>query len=72
MGHATSDGQEPTLLFWRARRDSNPRPSDPKSDALSAELRAPARIVAQRGERPQEALSATRLARVSRRRTILP
>ena len=25
---------------WRARRDSNPRPSDPKSDALSAELRA--------------------------------
>ena len=28
------------LLFWRARRDSNPRPSDPKSDALSAELRA--------------------------------
>src|SRR5512135_442282 len=25
---------------WRARRDSNPRPSDPKSDALSTELRA--------------------------------
>ncbi len=25
---------------WRARRDSNPRPSGPKPDALSAELRA--------------------------------
>ena len=25
---------------WRARRDSNPRPSVPKTDALSAELRA--------------------------------
>ena len=25
---------------WRARRDSNPQPSDPKSDALSIELRA--------------------------------
>ena len=25
----------------RARRDSNPQPSDPKSDALSIELRAP-------------------------------
>jgi hypothetical protein len=24
----------PSVLFWRARRDSNPRPSDPKSDAL--------------------------------------
>ncbi len=22
------------LFYWRARRDSNPRPSDPKSDAL--------------------------------------
>jgi hypothetical protein len=29
-----------TLRMWRARRDSNPRPSDPKSDALSTELRA--------------------------------
>ena len=29
-----------TLKSWRARRDSNPRPSDPKSDALSTELRA--------------------------------
>ena len=28
------------LKTWRARRDSNPRPSDPKSDALSTELRA--------------------------------
>lgn len=28
------------VLFWRARRDSNPRPSGPKPDALSAELRA--------------------------------
>jgi hypothetical protein len=25
---------------WRARRDSNPRPSVPKTDALFAELRA--------------------------------
>ena len=25
---------------WRARRESNPQPSDPKSDALSIELRA--------------------------------
>src|SRR5687768_13320846 len=25
---------------WRARKDSNPRPSDPRSDALSTELRA--------------------------------
>ena len=25
---------------WRARRDSNPRPSAPEADALSAELRA--------------------------------
>ena len=31
---------------WRARRDSNPRPADPKSAALSTELRA--RICAQR------------------------
>ncbi len=34
------------LKTWRARRDSNPRPSDPKSDALSAELRAPGAILA--------------------------
>lgn len=27
-------------MDWRARRDSNPQPSDPKSDALSIELRA--------------------------------
>ena len=27
-------------MGWRARRDSNPQPSDPKSDALSIELRA--------------------------------
>ena len=32
----TSDGKEE----WRARRDSNPRPSGPQPDALSAELRA--------------------------------
>ncbi len=28
------------LRWWRARRDSNPRPTDPKSVALSTELRA--------------------------------
>ena len=28
------------LWFWRARRDSNPRPSGPQPDALSTELRA--------------------------------
>ena len=26
--------------MWRARRDSNPQPSVPKTDALSIELRA--------------------------------
>ena len=26
------------LWFWRARRDSNPRPSDPKSEGLGAIL----------------------------------
>ena len=31
----TADGGAPgPALSWRARRDSNPRPSDPKSDAL--------------------------------------
>ena len=30
--------------YWRARRDSNPQPSDPKSDALSIELRALVRV----------------------------
>ncbi len=30
-----------TAIMERARRDSNPQPSDPKSDALSIELRAP-------------------------------
>lgn len=29
-----------TFERWRARRESNPQPSDPKSDALSIELRA--------------------------------
>ena len=28
------------LVGWPARRDSNPRPSVPKTDALSTELRA--------------------------------
>ncbi len=28
------------LVFWHARRDSNPRPSGSKPDALSPELRA--------------------------------
>ena len=28
-------------MLWCARRDSNPRPFDPKSNALSPELRAP-------------------------------
>jgi hypothetical protein len=28
------------LILWCARRDLNPQPSDPKSDALSIELRA--------------------------------
>ena len=36
---------------WRARRDSNPRPSDPKSDALSTELRARARGAEHTGRR---------------------
>src|SRR4051794_25626956 len=30
----------PTSRCWRARRDSNPRPSGPQPDALSTELRA--------------------------------
>ena len=30
----------PRVWLWRARRDSNPRPSGPQPDALSAELRA--------------------------------
>src|SRR5664280_2610191 len=32
------------ISLWRARRDSNPQPSDPQSDALSVELRAPKRV----------------------------
>ena len=32
---------QPCEENWRARRESNPQPSDPKSDALSIELRAP-------------------------------
>src|SRR5699024_645790 len=31
-------------LVWRARKDSNPQLSDPKSDALSVELRAHAAV----------------------------
>jgi hypothetical protein len=38
-------GRRPDQRFrrwcWRARRDSNPRPSGPQPDALSTELRAP-------------------------------
>ena len=33
-----------TEVYKRARRDSNPQPSDPKSDALSVELRAPSQV----------------------------
>ena len=33
-------GGLPALLTKRARRDLNPRPSEPESDALSTELRA--------------------------------
>jgi hypothetical protein len=33
-------GSESRRRTWRARRDSNPRPSGPQPDALSAELRA--------------------------------
>ena len=46
-GHEQA-GHRPALVLspklyninWRARRESNPQPSDPKSDALSIELRA--------------------------------
>ena len=34
----------PTRRDWRARRDSNPRPSGPQPDALSTELRAHAML----------------------------
>jgi hypothetical protein len=44
---------------WRARRDSNPRPSAPEADALSAELRAraarrvaPRNVLARESKRP--------------------
>ncbi len=30
----------PDEVWWRARRDSNPQPSVPKTDALPIELRA--------------------------------
>ena len=41
---------------WRARRDSNSQPSDPKSDALSIELRTPGSILnlVHDGIRPSE------------------
>jgi hypothetical protein len=34
-----ADAAKPPQLFWSWRRDSNPRPSDYKSDALPTELR---------------------------------
>ena len=37
----TSGGADSRLDEWRARRDSNSRPSGPQPDALSTELRAP-------------------------------
>ena len=43
------------LNWWRAREDSNLRPSGPQPDALSTELRAPVRAVAEReGFEPSE------------------
>ena len=47
-----ADGTEVETISWRARRDSNPRPSDPKSDALSTELRARDRQRSADGRRP--------------------
>ena len=43
--HELSCGRERETEDWRARRDSNPRPSAPEADALSAELRALVRPV---------------------------
>jgi hypothetical protein len=39
-GSETWRDTTPVGRWWRARRDSNPRPSGPQPDALSAELRA--------------------------------
>ncbi len=36
----TTFRERPPSGRWRARRDSNPRPSAPEADALSTELRA--------------------------------
>jgi hypothetical protein len=35
-GHTKKPTKLKLLKYWRARRDSNPQPSDPKSDALSS------------------------------------
>ncbi len=51
MCHRCRDSRQ-----WRARRDSNPRPPDPKSGALSTELRARAASLPLRGSRPASIL----------------
>ena len=46
--------EQPEIRYvvWRARRDSNPRPADPKSAALSTELRAHNYALTERMTRP--------------------
>ena len=50
---------------WRARRDSNSRPSGPQPDALSTELRA--RLAEREGFEPSEQV--TPLSGLANRRT---
>ena len=57
QGRLTNRGSrgEQFVGKWRARRDSNPRPSGPQPDALSAELRAhacPAGVAEREGFEP--------------------
>jgi hypothetical protein len=52
---------------WRARRDSNSRPSGPQPDALSTELRAPDEVAEREGFEPSEQV--TPLTGLANRRT---
>ena len=64
---AAQDRADARSDVWRARRDSNSRPSGPQPDALSTELRAPERLAEREGFEPSEQV--TPLTGLANRRT---